>query len=73
MMTFSVQRMESKQLENGEKKSYLSHYYYINYKVFVNVVKFKMDRMRERIQAEERTVIVTKLNNSPTLYVHVGV
>ena len=52
----SVQRMESKELDNGEKRSYLCHYYYINYKVFVNVVKYKLDRMRERIQAEERTV-----------------
>ena len=52
--------MESKELDNGEKKSYLCHYYYINYKVFVNVVKYKLDRMRERIQAEERTVCIIK-------------
>jgi transcription initiation factor TFIIE subunit alpha len=52
----SIQKMESKELENGETKNYLSHYHYINYKVFVNVVKFKLNKMRERIQAEERRV-----------------
>lgn len=48
--------MESKILENGETKNYLANYHYINYKLFVNVVKYKLDRMREKIQAEERRV-----------------
>ena len=52
----SIQKMESVETETGDTKNFLSHYYYINYKVFVNVVKYKLDRMREKIQAEERRV-----------------
>ena len=48
--------METKILPNGDTKNYVAQYYYINYKMFVNVVKYKLDRMRERIQTQERTV-----------------
>ncbi|XP_041462380.1 general transcription factor IIE subunit 1-like [Lytechinus variegatus] len=30
------------------------YYYYINYKTFVNVVRFKLDRMRQKIENRER-------------------
>lgn len=30
------------------------NYYFINYKVFVNVVKYKLDHMRKKIEIEER-------------------
>ncbi len=43
----SQQRME----ESG-----LVHYYYINYKHFVNVVKYKLDKIHRNIEAEERRV-----------------
>ncbi len=32
------------------------HYYYINYQLFVNVIKYKLDQMRRRIEAMERQV-----------------
>ena len=44
----SQQRMEG---ESG-----LVHYYYINYKHFVNVVKYKLDKIHRNIEAEERRV-----------------
>lgn len=30
------------------------NYYFINYKTFVNVVKYKLDLMRKRMETEER-------------------
>lgn len=30
------------------------YYYYINYKTFVNVVRFKLDRMRQKVENRER-------------------
>ncbi|NWX82642.1 T2EA factor, partial [Nothoprocta pentlandii] len=35
-------------------KSTRHNYYYINYKVLVDVVKYKLDHMRRKIEAEER-------------------
>lgn len=47
----------------AEKEKHLKmvHYYYINYKQFVNVVKYKLDQMRKKIEAEERKVLVQLL------------
>ncbi|NWI53570.1 T2EA factor, partial [Calyptomena viridis] len=35
-------------------KSTRHNYYYINYKVLVNVVKYKLDHVRQKIEADER-------------------
>ncbi len=45
----SQQRMEG---DSGG----LVRYYYINYKHFVNVVKYKLDKIHRNIEAEERRV-----------------
>ena len=42
----------------GEKHLRMVYYYYINYKQFVNVVKYKLDKMRKAIEAEEKKVCV---------------
>lgn len=52
----NIQRIESVGNHNGDKKNISVQYYYINYTVFVNVVKYKLDRMREKMQSEERRV-----------------
>ncbi|XP_023228953.1 general transcription factor IIE subunit 1-like [Centruroides sculpturatus] len=42
-------------METGpDGKTSRQNYYYINYKVFVNVVKYKLDHMRRKIETEER-------------------
>lgn len=42
-------------IETGiDGKSTKHHLYYINYKAFVNVVKYKLDHMRKKIELEER-------------------
>lgn len=42
-------------METGpDGKTTRQNYYYINYKVFVNVVKYKLDHMRRKIETEER-------------------
>jgi len=42
-------------METGpDGKASRQNYYYINYKVFVNVVKYKLDHMRRKIETEER-------------------
>ena len=66
---FSLQRMESTDIGEGgrgergpggvvegEKHLRMVYYYYINYKQFVNVVKYKLDKMRKAIEAEEKKV-----------------
>lgn len=35
-------------------KAHKINYYFINYKVFVNVIKYKLDMMRKRLETEER-------------------
>ncbi|NXL33828.1 T2EA factor, partial [Glaucidium brasilianum] len=45
-------RMRVETGPNG--KSTRHNYYYINYKVLVNVVKYKLDHMRRKIEADER-------------------
>ena len=54
-----MQKMETDDGEsNGDSSKHLKmiHYYYINYKEFVNVVKYKFDMMRKKIQSEGKTV-----------------
>ncbi|XP_014251143.1 general transcription factor IIE subunit 1 [Cimex lectularius] len=42
-------------METGEDgKAQKVNYYFINYKTFVNVVKYKLDLMRKRMETEER-------------------
>lgn len=41
-------------LEAAEGRTTKQNYYYINYKAFVNVVKYKLDHMRRKIETEER-------------------
>lgn len=42
-------------METGpDGKAAKVNYYYINYKTFVNVVKYKLDLMRKRMETEER-------------------
>jgi transcription initiation factor TFIIE subunit alpha len=35
-------------------KAHKVNYYFINYKIFVNVIKYKLDLMRKRLETEER-------------------
>ena len=49
--------MEKEESSLEGEKVKMVHYYYINYKQFVNVVKYKLDQMRKKIEAEERKVI----------------
>lgn len=35
-------------------KAHKVNYYFINYKIFVNVIKYKLDMMRKRLETEER-------------------
>lgn len=41
---------------NSEGKSIKHNYYYINFKGFVNVVKYKLDFIRKKIEQEERNM-----------------
>nr|MBE5727460.1 transcription factor IIEalpha [Cucujiformia] len=42
-------------METGiDGKALKVNYYFINYKTFVNVVKYKLDLMRKRLETEER-------------------
>ena len=45
--------------ETVEGRVYRHSYHYINYELFVHVVKYKLDQMRKKIGAEERQVIGT--------------
>ena len=40
----------------GVENIKMMHYYYINYKEFVNVVKYKLDQMRKKLESEDRMV-----------------
>ena len=53
-----MQKMETENESSSESNKHLKmiHYYYINYKEFVNVVKYKLDMMRKKIQSEGKTV-----------------
>jgi transcription initiation factor TFIIE subunit alpha len=39
---------------DADGKNTRHNYYFINYKIFVNVVKYKLDHMRRKIETEER-------------------
>jgi transcription initiation factor TFIIE subunit alpha len=42
-------------METGpDAKAHKVNFFYINYKTFVNVIKFKLDMMRKRLETEER-------------------
>lgn len=42
-------------METGpDGKAHKVNYYYINFKTFVNVIKYKLDLMRKRLETEER-------------------
>ena len=42
-------------IETGDDgKANRVHCYFINYKVFVNIVKYKLDHMRKKMETEER-------------------
>lgn len=46
------------QMETGEDKKALKHnYYFIRYTLFINVVKYKLHCMREKIEAKEKEAI----------------
>lgn len=51
----SLQKMESEEGQaEGQKHLRMTHYYYINYKQFVNVVKYRLDHMRRKLEMEEK-------------------
>lgn len=54
----SMQKMEAEESGEGSKHLKMAQYYYINYKEFVNVVKYKLDMMRKKTQSEGKTVSV---------------
>ena len=64
----SMQKMETEH-EDGEPNKHLKmiHYYYINYKEFVNVVKYRLDMMRKKIQSEGKTVSMSSVLVTATL------
>ena len=51
---------------DGERQHMrLVNYWYINYKQFVNVVKYKLDQMRKKIESEQKKVVMgVKLTHS---------
>lgn len=55
-----VLQVDKKEGEKGEETKKpapkLMHYYYINYKLFVNVVKYKLDNMRKRLESDTNMV-----------------
>ena len=63
----SLQKMESEGEVGPGQKQHLKmvHYYYINYKQFVNVVKFKLDHMRKKIESEEKQVCICNVAPMP--------
>ena len=69
-LSVSIQRIESVGNHNGDKKNISVQYYYINYTVFVNVVKYKLDRMREKMQSEERRVSIWVTIETSTCCIH---
>ena len=51
--------MESEESNvEGQKHLRMVHYYYINYKQFVNVVKYRLDQMRRKLEMDEKKVRV---------------
>ena len=55
------------QLETGEDKKSIKHnYYYIRYPLFINVVKYKLHCMREKIEEKEKESIYRDTFKCPT-------
>ena len=42
--------------ETEEGKTYRRSYHYINYQLFVNVAKYKLDQMRKKVKSETKEV-----------------
>jgi transcription initiation factor IIE alpha subunit len=57
-LLLSLQKMET--LESSQEgvapRPKMVHYYYINYQQFVNVVKYKFDQMRKKLESEDKMV-----------------
>lgn len=48
--------------EDGRKPNpRLVHYYYINYKEFVNVVKCKLHMMRKKLESDDKMVSAIRI------------
>ena len=64
----SLQKMEvqetDKEKDGVAPKPKMVHYYYISYQQFVNVVKYKLDQMRKKLESEDKMVnsIVVPIN-----------
>ena len=69
MTTCSQQRMESQEERTGVERSTgtttgsekpnmrMVYYYYINYREFANVVKYKLHRMRHKLEEDNSKVV----------------
>ncbi|XP_065172259.1 general transcription factor IIE subunit 1 [Atheta coriaria] len=56
-------------METGsDGKAQKVNYYFINYKTFVNVVKYKLDLMRKRLETEERDATSRASFKCPSCY-----
>ena len=53
-----------KEKDGVAPKPKMVHYYYISYQQFVNVVKYKLDQMRKKLESEDKMVnsIVVPIN-----------
>ena len=67
LIIHSHQRMESQEEREGTEVSGASekpimrmvYYYYINYREFANVVKYKLHRMRQKLEEEDSKAVRT--------------
>ena len=50
-------KVEMLQNPNGTQRSNRHNYFFLNYRAFVNVVKYKLDHVRRRLETEERDSI----------------
>ena len=50
-------KVEILQNPNGTQRSNRHNYFFLNYRAFVNVVKYKLDHVRRRLETEERDSI----------------
>ena len=51
-----MENEEGETRADGQKLMRMTHYYFINYKQFVNVVKYRLDHMRRKLEMEEKNV-----------------
>ena len=47
-------KIETREREDG--KTFKTNCWFINYRIFVNIVKYKLDNMRKKMETEERDV-----------------